>query len=108
MGWIKKVVEKADRAADKGIEEVVAKEVPPRREKKPPATPKPTTGGFVHGLGERIGFAGIVAFTLGAALFGAVGCNEAKAVPSTPTAGRTCDEPVAPECHRGDAAEVRR
>lgn len=30
---------------------------------------------FLQGLGERVGIAGIVAFTVGAALFGAVACK---------------------------------
>lgn len=48
---------------------------------------------FLQALGQRIGFAGIVALTVGAALFGAVGCKRDSS-PSTPppSAVATCEE----------------
>lgn len=47
---------------------------------------------FVRGLGERIGIAGIVAFTAVAALLGTAGCREGSG-PQTATSP-TCDEPA--------------
>lgn len=46
----------------------------------------------MQGLGERVGIAGLVLFTVGAVLFGTVGCK----APGEPTSpGRaTCDEPA--------------
>jgi hypothetical protein len=85
-------------------------------------------GKFLQGLGERVGFAGIVVLTLGAALAGCkvpgtpqprpphsedapapdyrCGYDGNQLCPSTPPPVRaSCDEPAA-WCHRGDAAEA--
>lgn len=88
---------------------------------------------FMQGLGERVGAAGLLAFTLGAAAFGLAACHADgtpqprapysedadkpdyrcgydgnQLCPSTPPPVRaSCDEPAAAWCHRGDAAEVR-
>lgn len=62
------------------------------------------TSRFLQRLGERVGFAGVVAFTVGAALLGSV--SACKKCPSTPPPVRaSCDEPAS-WCHRGDAAEA--
>ncbi|RSD21968.1 hypothetical protein [Amycolatopsis eburnea] len=90
---------------------------------------------IVQALSARIGFAGLVAFTVGAALLGAVaGCDKVAGqpeprppytedadkpdyqcgydgngrCPSTPPPVRaSCDEPAS-WCHRGDDAEAVR
>lgn len=94
--------------------------------------PKKTGGKFLQRLGERVGFAGVVAFTVGAALLGSVsackvpgqpeprapytedapapdyqcGYDGNQKCPSTPPPVRaSCDEPAS-WCHRGDAAEA--
>lgn len=98
-----------------------------------PAPKQPGDAKLVRGLGERLGIAGLVAFTVGAALLGSVsackvpGQPEPRAPytedadkpdytcgydgnqlcpPSTPPPVRaSCDEPAS-WCHRSDAAEA--
>lgn len=71
--------------------EVLDEVLPPLPTPKPKKEePKPDAK-FVRGLGERLGFAGIVAVTVAAALFGAVGCDEGA---STSPATASCDEPA--------------
>lgn len=104
----------------------------PRGGKSGRDTEPKKTGKFLQAMGQRIGFAGIVAFTVGAALLGSVtackvpGQPEPRApysedapapdyachydgnqkCPSTPPPVRaSCDEPAS-WCHRGDAAEA--
>lgn len=81
--------------AVEGVKETVRaldETMPPLPKEQPKPTPKkPRAAKLVRGLGERIGFAGIVAFTAGAALLGAAGCRLGDPTPS----GRpTCDEPA--------------
>lgn len=70
--------------------EVLDEVLPPLPTPKPKEEPKPDAK-FVRWLGERIGFAGIVAVTVTAALFGAVGCDEGA---DTSPATASCDEPA--------------
>lgn len=84
-----KAVVKPLRDASKKVDEIVEQEAP---RAKPAPKDKPEDARFVRGLGERIGFAGVVAVTVGAALFGAVGCRESA---STVLPVATCDEPAA-------------
>lgn len=88
---------------------------------------------FIRALGERVGFAGIVLVTTGAALFGVTACKVPgqpeprppytedadkpdytcgydgnQRCPTTPPPVRaSCNEPAA-WCDRGDAVEVQR
>lgn len=84
-----KAVVKPLKDAAKQIEDTVEQEAP---RPKPEPKDKPNEAKFLRAAGERIGFAGIVAFTVGAALFGAVGCRDS-APTQQPMA--TCDEPAA-------------
>lgn len=56
---------------------------------------------FVRGLGQRIGFAGIVAATVLAIGAGLAGCHETTGTPSPATAVATCeeDQPWCWDCH---------
>ena len=93
MGFLKKVVEKIDKAADKKIDTTVEQAGVKPADRSKPAPKKPGDAKFVCGIGERIGFIGLVAFTVGAALFGAVGCKS-DSDPGTPppTVVATCEE----------------
>jgi hypothetical protein len=131
MGVFKKAVTEVKRqvnvkAASKTAKKILADEV------EKPRKAGRDGNNFVTGLGQRIGFAGIVAFTVGAALLGSVaGCKVPgqpeprptysedadkpdyqcgydgnQKCPSTPPPVRaSCDEPAS-WCHRGDAAEA--
>jgi len=90
MGIVRKIkdavegVKEGVRALDETMPPLPApKNTPPKK--------KPGDAKLVRGLGERIGFAGIVAFTAGAALLGAAGCRLGDSTPTRPT----CDEPAA-------------
>lgn len=90
MGIVRKI-----KNAARWVENVVELDAPrPAPADKPateqPAPKEPGDAKLVRGLGERIGIAGLVAFTLGAALFGASGCREGSGT-STPA---TCAEPT--------------
>lgn len=95
MGILQKV-----KDAVEGVKETVRaldESMPPlpADKSKPAPAPKKKPGDakFARGLGERIGFAGIVALTVGAALFGAVGCRpESGPAKPTPTVVATCEE----------------
>jgi len=63
----------------------------PRGGKNGRDTEQKTSGKFMQALGARIGFAGIVAVTAGAALLGAAGCRLGE---SAPSGQPTCDEPA--------------
>lgn len=88
MGIVRKI-----KDAARWVEHVVEEEAPrPKPADKPAPSPKkPRDAKLVRGIGERIGFAGIAAATLGAALLGAAGCRLGD---STPGARPTCDEPA--------------
>ncbi|WP_086848356.1 hypothetical protein [Amycolatopsis kentuckyensis] len=105
----------------------------PRGGKNGRTTEPKKTGKFLQSLGQRVGFAGIIALTLGAALLGSVsGCKVVpgqpeprppytedadkpdyqcgydgnRQCPSTPPPVRaSCDEPAS-WCYRGDIAEA--
>jgi hypothetical protein len=47
---------------------------------------------FVRGLGQRIGFVGLAAATVLAAVGGLAGCNEEAGRPAPATAVATCEE----------------
>lgn len=84
-----KAVVKPLKDAAKQIEDTVEQEAPrPAPDSK---KDKPGDAKFVRGVGERLGFGGVVVFTVVAALFGAVGCNEATSA-VLPVA--TCVEPA--------------
>jgi hypothetical protein len=131
MGIVRKL-----KDAARWVENVSEHEAPRAPEPEPAPAPKPkkTPGDakFARRLGERIGFAGVVAFTVGAALLGSVsackvpgqpeprapytedadkrdytcGYDGNQLCPSTPPPVRaSCDEPAS-WCHRGDAAEA--
>jgi len=89
MGIVRKIKDTA-----RWVENVAEEEAPrpkPADAKPAPPKKKPDDAKLMRGLGERIGFAGIVAFTVGAALLGAAGCRLGD---STPSARPTCDEPA--------------
>jgi hypothetical protein len=134
MGIVRKL-----RDGARWIESISDFEAPrpaPEPESTPPATPPPPEDArgvrLVRGLGQRIGFAGIVAVTLGAALLGAAGCkvpgqpqprapytedapapdyqchydgNRRCPPPPAPPVQASCDEPAV-WCHRGHATEA--
>lgn len=134
MGIVRKFT-----ATTRWVQNVAAEEAPrPEPESTPPAAPEPPEDDsrgvrLVRGLGQRIGFGGLAAFTVGAALLGSVsackgsGQPEPRAPytedadkpdytcgydgnqlcpPSTPPPVRaSCDEPAS-WCNRGDAAEA--
>lgn len=102
MGILKKIAEKLDNAAEKKIDTTVEQAGVKPADRTKPAPKKPGDAKFVRAVGERIGFAGIVALTIGAALFGAAGCNEETGRPAPATAVATCEEDQSWcwDCHR--------
>jgi hypothetical protein len=99
MGVIKKIVAKLDQVADKKVTTAIE-----QADVKPAPKPAPKAGDakFVRGLGERIGFAGIVLATVLAAGASLAGCNEETGPGKPPpTAVATCeeDQPWCWDCH---------
>lgn len=84
-----KAVVKPLKDAAKQIEEIVEQEAPRPAPKDKPGEAKFARG--VRGVGERLGFAGVVVVTVAAVLVGAVGCNEST---STVQPVTTCVEPA--------------
>lgn len=141
MSILKKIAEKIDNVADKKIADTVEKAgIPPKPEPSPKSPPKaglsivsptPMGGSCFVRAAELIGFGGIVAATVFAALFGAAACKVPgqpeprppytedadkpdytcgydgnQLCPSTPPPVKaSCDEPAA-WCRRGDTAEA--
>ena len=90
-----KAIVKPLKDAAKQIEETVEQEAP-----RPAPKEKPEGARLVRGLGERIGFAGIVAATVVAVLLGATGCDkDTKGTPSPAPVASCKEEQPCFDCH---------